>query len=203
MILNNFDHIVFSWRRGGGEWHSRDGWFITGLLNWQKMLFSFKSLSNFNFIGFRAIFRSTMHGFLNSSHQLQYYNKLIVLFIIRYGAIKEPELILLFGKYATNTCFFRWKWCRKSHLFSKVYTYQFTYQIILKTLKRKRILKTQFIKDSLLSDKKCCFLLDDDNLKVREHHFDWPQWVIFLSEGSSYFPTFTSIHLCSTRENKG
>ena len=76
-------------------------------------------------------------------------------------------------------------------------------QTILKTLKRKRILKTQFIKDSLLSDKKCCFLLDDDNLKVREHHFDWPQWVIFLSEGSSYFPTFTSIHLCSTRENKG
>ena len=100
---------MFGWRRGGGEWHSRDGWFITGLLNWQKMLFSFKSLSNFNFIGFRAIFRSTMHGFLNSFHQLQYYNKLIMLFIIRYGAIKEPELILLFWKYATNTCFFSLK----------------------------------------------------------------------------------------------
>ena len=103
-----------------------------------------------------------MHGFFNSSRQLQYYNKLIMLFIIRYGAIKEPELILLFGKYATNTCFFRWKWCRISHLFKSFHipTYLATQnQTILKTLKRKRILKTQFIKDSLLSDKKCCFFL--------------------------------------------
>ena len=128
-----------------------------------------------------------------------------MLFFFRYGAIKEPELILLFEKYATNTCFFVKNGVGNLTFFQKFpHTNLATQnQTILKTLKRKRILKTQFIKDSLLSDKKCCFLLDDDNLKVREHHFDCPQWVIFLSEGSSYFPTFTSIYLCSTRENKG
>ena len=168
---------MFGWRRGGGEWHSRDGWFITGLLNWQKMLFSFKSLSNFNFIGFRAIFRSTMHGFLNSSHQLQYYNKLIMLFIIRYGVgrSKSQNWFYFSENMQLTPVFFVENGVGNLNFFQKFpHTNLATQnQTILKTLKRKRILKTQFIKDSLLSDKKCCFLLDDDNLKVREHHFDW------------------------------
>jgi hypothetical protein len=66
-------------------------------------------------------------------------------------------------------------------------------ETILKTLKKLKNFEGTIYQGSLLSDKKCCFLLDDDNLKVREHHFDCPQWVIFLSQGSSLFlSTFLS-----------
>ena len=56
-------------------------------------------------------------------------------------------------------------------------------------------MKKQFIKDCLLSDKKCCFLLDDDNLKVREHHFDVHNG---LFSSRPYFQGLSLVHLVCT-----
>ena len=60
-------------------------------------------------------------------------------------------------------------------------------QTILKTLKKQKNFEDTIYQRFLVKWQKMLFLLDDDSLKVGEHHFDCPQWVIFLSEGSSLF----------------